>query len=89
MAKKNITANKARMFAYAKSGGLKGMMSGGSVLDKKQPGGAIAAKIIKKLVPVVKNKAKDIIKKLTPTPSKSVKPPIKNSTINDFLNDGN
>jgi len=62
MAKKNITANKARMFSYAKGGGLKGITSGGGVLDQKQFGGVskVIKAAVKKVVPKVKKFITDI-----------------------------
>ena len=62
MAKKNISQNRERMHSYAKSGGLKGITSGGGVLDQKQFGGVakVIKAAVKKVVPKVKKFITDI-----------------------------
>lgn len=81
MAKKNITPNKERMYSYAKNGGLNGFRNGGSVLDKKQIGG-----IAKALKPIIK-KASSSLKNVAGEWVDKGKLPIKESTIDAFLNE--
>tara|TARA_R100000544_G_C2211071_1_gene51969 strand:- start:42 stop:335 length:294 start_codon:yes stop_codon:yes gene_type:complete len=56
MAKKNISPNRERMYAYAKGGGLQGFQNGGDVLPKAQLGAGVKAiiKAVKKAVPKIK-----------------------------------
>lgn len=87
MAKKNITPNKERMYSYAKNGGLNGFRNGGGVLDKKQLGGIVKAlkPIIKKAVAKAGNSSS--LKNLPGEWVDKGKLPIKESTLNDFLNE--